>query len=97
MQCTACGTELAAPLETFGDLDAPMCQACHLGLMAEDDPYDRALFRYDDLGDGWLLKRLTEHGAEMLGGSAGEPVAKVNRAARSIVLFSPPARAGEGE
>lgn len=35
MLCTCCQTPLTGGLDTFGDLDLPMCQSCHLALMDE--------------------------------------------------------------
>jgi hypothetical protein len=75
--CVACACEIESPLYTYGDLDAPMCQSCHLGLLSDDY---QPLYSYDDLGDGWLLKRLTEAGAVVLGGVPGQALMRVNRA-----------------
>lgn len=87
MTCVACGASLPTPLDTFGDRDAPLCQSCHLGFLTEGDDDDQLLFSYEDAGDGWLLKKLTEGGAAFLGGTPGQIVAKVNRQAGKIILF----------
>ncbi len=86
--CVACECEIESPLYTYGDLDAPMCQGCHLGLLSDDSPLSQPLYSYDDLGDGWLLKRLTEAGAALLGGAPGEPMMRVNRALGIMELCS---------
>lgn len=85
--CTACGVVIPSPLYTYGDPNAPMCQSCHLGLLSDDHPFYHPLFSYDDLGDGWFLKRLTAAGAVYLGGAPGQALMRVHRGEGRIEIL----------
>ena len=85
--CVACGAVLATPLETYGDLDAPMCLGCWTE--PSNDLFDRPFFRYEDMGDGWQLKRLTAAGAAYLGGKEGDALMKVNHEEHILEVLLP--------
>jgi hypothetical protein len=80
--CTLCSTELAEPLYTYGDHDAPMCQSCYLDLLSKSGHTD-TVFRYEPVGNGWYRKCLTEYGAIFLEGTEGECLALVYRPERA--------------
>jgi hypothetical protein len=35
MHCTCCHHALTGGIDTYGDADMPLCQACHLSLLRE--------------------------------------------------------------
>lgn len=39
--CTCCGAPLFGGTDTFGSIQAPMCQACHLDLWAEAEAAEK--------------------------------------------------------
>lgn len=93
MECVICGAAIATVLETYGEIDAPCCQCCWLnGGEYPEGWYTQALFSYEDLGGGWLLKRLTAAGAALLGGKEGEAMMRVNRDAGKIHMLRREAR-----
>lgn len=53
--CVLCGAPLPSRLDTYGDLDAPMCLSCHL----TPAPLALEIYRheYDLVSSSWTVKR----------------------------------------
>lgn len=43
--CTCCGKPLTGGIDTFSDIDHPMCWDCHSSLLAEYEPDEPGLLR----------------------------------------------------
>lgn len=44
-QCTCCHVALTGGIDTFGDIDAPMCWSCWSSCVFDGEPFDPLMWR----------------------------------------------------
>lgn len=60
VNCTICQTPLTGGIDTFGDIDQPMCQDDYFALLSPPDDGYIEMFTCERLPDGTLATRMTD-------------------------------------